>query len=228
MAKVSAEFPANFHWLICLCNSNYSGRLLIFFWNRHQLGDVYQYVTANTTRGEVFMFHKQTAPETKAAILSKLSNSLAAGLQVVLCTSSFSLGLDLKSIEFVIHYGPSQTAEDYLQETGRAAREPAKQGHAILIDFPSSQAGKRLDDTMKRYLKQADCKRTTLNAKFHFSETNKPANCCDFCQWDIDVPGNVLNLILSSADTLASPDISSCSSSAAGSIQSLGLGEESP
>lgn len=227
MVKVRSEFPANFHWLVDLCNSSYAGRILIFFWNRHLLGDVFQYVTANTTKGELYMFHKRTDNEQKTLILNKLASPSTGMLQVVLCTSSFSLGLDLADIEFVIHYGPAQTAEDYLQETGRAARKQETQGHAILLNFVGSQAGKHLDDSMRGYLRQGECKRDILNAKFQFTESKKPDNCCDFCFSDIAVPGDILNLISNSTDNPADSVTSSLCSSL-GSIASLDFGDESP
>lgn len=54
-------------------------------------------------------------------------------IRVVLCSTSFSMGLDVKGVDTVVHYGPANDIDDYLQETGRAGRDPLIQSHAILL-----------------------------------------------------------------------------------------------
>ncbi|XP_071089393.1 recQ-like DNA helicase Blm [Haliotis cracherodii] len=70
--------------------------------------------------------------------------------RIVLCSTSFTIGLDLQSVDTVIHYGPANNVEDYIQETGRAGRDPEKQAHALLMNFRHCLSGKRnISDEMK-------------------------------------------------------------------------------
>ena len=50
------------------------------------------------------------------------------------CTKAFGMGVDVSDIRHVIHYAPTGTLADYVQEIGRAARDPGVQGMAH-IDF---------------------------------------------------------------------------------------------
>lgn len=50
------------------------------------------------------------------------------------CTKAFGMGVDVSDIRHVIHYAPTGTLADYVQEIGRAARDPKVKGVAH-IDF---------------------------------------------------------------------------------------------
>jgi superfamily I DNA/RNA helicase len=43
---------------------------------------------------------------------------------ILVATKAFGMGMDIKNIHYIFHLGPSSTFEDYLQEVGRAGRNP--------------------------------------------------------------------------------------------------------
>ncbi|WP_055435787.1 UvrD-helicase domain-containing protein [Lacinutrix algicola] len=43
---------------------------------------------------------------------------------ILIATKAFGMGMDIKNIHFIYHLGPSSTFEDFLQEVGRAGRDP--------------------------------------------------------------------------------------------------------
>jgi Lhr-like helicase len=45
------------------------------------------------------------------------------------------MGLDVKGVDTVIHYGPANDIDDYLQESGRAERDPPHECHAIPLKY---------------------------------------------------------------------------------------------
>lgn len=49
-------------------------------------------------------------------------------MQAMVCTTAFSMGVDVRNIEIVVRLGCPQTLEEFVQEIGRAGRDgqPAK------------------------------------------------------------------------------------------------------
>lgn len=53
-------------------------------------------------------------------------------LRIVIATIAFGLGIDTSDIRYVVHWGPPQDIEQYVQATGRAGRD-GRTSHAILL-----------------------------------------------------------------------------------------------
>ncbi|KAI3648106.1 hypothetical protein MP228_005960 [Amoeboaphelidium protococcarum] len=64
---------------------------------------------------------------------TQMTNFMNGNTNVMICSSSFGLGVDIPNIRAVYHYGPSYTMIDYGQETGRAGRD-GQPCEAILLD----------------------------------------------------------------------------------------------
>lgn len=52
--------------------------------------------------------------------------------KVMVCTKAFGMGVDISNIQVIYHHAPSGLLPDYVQEIGRAARDPEIDGFAIL------------------------------------------------------------------------------------------------
>ena len=221
MTKVRGDIAADFKWLVqLLCTTQVEAipRILIFFHNLNKLSDAFEYTRAraNLQVGEknpiIAMFHKLTNSECKDAVINSLAENIGR-LRVVFCSSSLSMGMNLKNIQYVIHYGPPVTAEAFVQETGRAAREKSLHGHSILMTYPRMFAGRKPDDTMKAYVKQQQCLRNILLAKFSSAKPEDQLECCDFCEAYLDCP--ILSLIRGNDDSSATESMSDSDSSVA-------------
>lgn len=55
-------------------------------------------------------------------------------IDVLFATKAFGMGMDIDNIHLVVHFGPPDSLEDYIQEIGRAARSKAKLQAAGLND----------------------------------------------------------------------------------------------
>ena len=150
------------------------------------LNAVYLYVTHHINQNPwdtnplIAMFSKLTSDKCKQYVMTQMTQN--SNLRVVLCTSSLAVGVNLSAIEYVIHYGIPSSVNDFLQESGRAAREPNSTGTSIVIAFPH-MVRKGTDKTMRQYASKAltTCRRATLLHPFNVAPPTQD-NCCDICQ----------------------------------------------
>lgn len=104
-------------------------------------------------------------------------------LRVVVATVAFGMGIDCPDIRQVIHLGPPNDVEGYIQETGRAGRDHLP-SLAILVKKAST--GRYTERSMSEYTtNESHCRRDTLFKNFdEYSRTfdGPLCLCCDVCQ----------------------------------------------
>lgn len=70
----------------------------------------------------------------EAAEKVKNQNAFMAGeAQVIVATSAFGMGVDKKDVGLVVHYDISDSLENYVQEAGRAGRDPQMQADCYVL-----------------------------------------------------------------------------------------------
>ena len=136
------------------------------------------------------MFHACTPPTVKDVILKSLAQP-DGKLRVVFATVALGMGIDLKDVNTVIHYGAPHSIEDFFQESGRGGRN-GQAARSIVYWSPSdcprhkqlSNVHDREMDIMRRYLENTStCRRYRLLQYFDSSyECNVDStSCCDVC-----------------------------------------------
>lgn len=66
----------------------------------------------------------------------KVSNQnafISGEVQVIVATSAFGMGVDKKDVGLVVHYDISDSLENYIQEAGRAGRDPQMQADCYVL-----------------------------------------------------------------------------------------------
>ena len=94
------------------------------------------------------MYHACTPERNKSVILQSLRDS-DGSCRVVSATNALGMGIDVKGLSTIIHYGPSIDLESYMQEIGRAGRD-GQQSCAYLLYH--GQQLRHTRDTMRNYV----------------------------------------------------------------------------
>ena len=129
------------------------------------------------------MYHHMTLPEQKETAEKAFTNDDSI-MRVLFCTSSFSMGIDVKCCYNVIHLGPPKLIDEYLQQSGRCGRD-GKPSYAQLLLFKGCTTGGGFDVDMKGYMNNSEvCRRVILltaiqNPRIASLEIGH--SCCDVC-----------------------------------------------
>ena len=132
--------------------------------------------TCNSKYRLIDMFHRYTDPNVRVF-------TSESQLRIVICTISFGMGINCPNVRSVIHVGPPDNLESYIQETGRCGRDGLPCQAMIIIKrrLPAT-----LDYSMKCYMNNdSRCRRDVLFETFenytHVSLSSK-CICCDVCK----------------------------------------------
>ena len=174
--RFRGDISKDFDWLVDLLRSEKENtpRMIIFFRKIDHISDVYEHLETslgekayvnfsenetNDDRNRLFdMYHLKTDEEVKDYIASSYQKK-DGNVRVVLCSMSFSIGLDVKGVTTVIHYGACNDLDDYLQESGRAGRQQLENCHAIIIKYKQCLSSKNITPKMKIFIKTDSCRR---------------------------------------------------------------------
>ncbi|MGN9911102.1 RecQ family ATP-dependent DNA helicase [Phytohabitans sp. LJ34] len=95
-------------------------------------------------------YHAGMVPEQREAVQDDF---LAGTTQVIVATKAFGMGVNKPDIGWVVHYDLPESLDAYVQESGRAARDPALRGECVLL-FSGG-------DVMRRRSQATDSERQT-------------------------------------------------------------------
>ena len=142
------------------------------------------------------MFHACTPDYNKSVIMKSFSHSDGV-VRVLFATVAFGMGVDIRDVNLIIHYGAPRSIEDYFQESGRGGRDGAA-AKSIIYWKPSdcpqihkataSPHRKELAEVRNYVQNTKQCRRKTLLNYFDPDDT-KPVcvdsdACCDVCAND--------------------------------------------
>ena len=129
------------------------------------------------------MFHLTTNEKIKREICKSFQDENGCVRVILLSSTSFSMGLDVRDVNTVVHYGPANDIDDYLQESGRAGRDPSISCNAVMLKYKYCLGSQNITSEMKEYVKAESCRRLLLLRPFsEDAQSLHPMhNCCDIC-----------------------------------------------
>ena len=129
----------------------------------------------------VDMYTSCTEESVKGQIVRSFSVE-EAPLRIVNAAIAFGMGVDCKGVKQVIHLGPPNDTESYIQETGRGGRD-GKPALALLLK--TKQCKRFADEDMKEYLDNDQiCRRDFLFRdidNYKHEDLGTMSLCCDVC-----------------------------------------------
>ena len=224
----SDDLENNFGFLVdmVLQHKTDTPRMIVFFRQISHLISAYEYVdhelgehgyvnfdegAVNDDRNHMLEMYVMKTDELVKDNIVKTFMDPSSHLRIVFCSSSFSMGLNLRGLDTVIHYGVPTDFDEYLQQTGRAGRDENHQAHAIVLLHSDSLKGKNIKTQMKEFVRTQNCRRVTLYRDYveNIEPIQPPHKCCDNCAKNCDcsedcdhlVPEVIQNILRSQTST---------------------------
>ena len=125
-------------------------------------------------------FTSGTQLEVKEKII-KSFKCPTAPLRIVVATIAFGLGIDCPNVRYIIHVGPPDDIESYVQHIGRSGRD-SKPSCAIMLHGSTLMRNSSKD--LAKYCQLTDlCRRNVLFADFacYVPGSVIGCKCCDIC-----------------------------------------------
>lgn len=188
-----------FQWLVDILRDerNTTPRTIVYCKSQKHCGKLYQFFKYELGKKAFFpegakqvcqnsliaMYHANTLPKHKETVAESLFNTDGI-CRVVFATTALGMGVNLKDVRNVIHYGPPREVDDFVQEMGRAGRDgnPAKS-----LLFYAGIHLKKCSPSMKEYATNTvgKCLREILLKDFgedvKRSELQAGHDCCIIC-----------------------------------------------
>ena len=137
------------------------------------------------------MYSSATDSAVKNKILSNFTDPNGL-VRIVVATIAFGLGIDAPDVRYIINWGPSDSIEAYIQETGRAGRDSLDATATLYYNKSDVSNVSTVSDDMKVYCGNSGlCRRKLLLKEFtpaqNEVELPKPVHkCCDICALECD------------------------------------------
>ena len=103
------------------CIDTFSGKGIIYAGRRIETEEITAHLRDKNIRADYY--HAGREPDERSYIQDAFFDDSAEGLDVVVATNAFGMGIDKANIRFIIHWTMTGTLEEYCQEFGRAGRD---------------------------------------------------------------------------------------------------------
>ena len=167
-------------------------RCIIFCQTRKQCSRVYRMFqvalgsniflngSSNYEESLIHMFHAGSPPSVKTHAVSEMTKTDSC-LRILICTIAFGMGIDCKGVYRSIHFGPSHSIDNLVQETGRLGRD-GNQCFCYILYNGLLMA--HCDAEIKELVATEGCRTRFITQLYPTNDTSflqKGCLCCDWC-----------------------------------------------
>jgi len=195
-AKVDTDLENSFEWLVdqIKTEKKQMPRTIVYCKSQKDCGRLFRHFKFSLQEHAYYpegaekisqhmligMYHANTLAKHKNRVSDSLFDKEGV-CRVVFASTALGMGVNLKDIRQVIHYGPPRQADDFLQEIGRAGRDgqPAKS-----LLFYIGRHLVKCEKNMRDYAKSTDkCLRTLVLSEFGEQAAVNVGthDCCVIC-----------------------------------------------
>ena len=118
------------------CMSELTGNGIIYAGRRNETEEIAKFLQEKGFHADYY--HAGRELHERNQIQEAFSDDSNNGLDIVVATTAFSMGIDKPNIRFIIHWTMTGTLEEYCQEIGRAGRDE-KLSDCILFYYPDDR-----------------------------------------------------------------------------------------
>jgi len=118
------------NYIIDYIQSNKITGSVLLFTNTRDEAEYFGTILKNQKEINIDVHHGSLSREVREDTESKLRNGVAG---IVVCTSSLELGLDIGSVDLVIHYGSPRQVSKLMQRIGRSRHQKSKSAKGLII-----------------------------------------------------------------------------------------------
>jgi ATP-dependent DNA helicase RecQ len=112
------------------CMSSLQGNGIIYAGRRSETEEIAKYLQDRGYRADYY--HAGRELQSRKQIQEAFFDDSGNGLDIVVATNAFGMGIDKANIRFIIHWTMTGTLEEYCQEIGRAGRD-SEDSECILL-----------------------------------------------------------------------------------------------
>ncbi len=120
-----------------ICLGQLAGKGIIYAGRRRDTEEIAQYLQARGHRADYY--HAGRGEVERKRVQERFFDDGPDGLNLVIATNAFGMGIDKSDIRYVIHWTMTGTLEEYYQEAGRSGRD-GDPSHCILFYCPDDRA----------------------------------------------------------------------------------------
>lgn len=160
--------------------------MVIFCGTRKNSQNMAREIRAHDESADVNFYHAGMTRKEKEDVEKKF---FASQDGILCCTCAFGMGVDKKNIRTVIHLEPGNSAESFVQESGRGGRD-GKPANSILLwnwndeSAEKNGAEKKRFDVIKKFAAGTECRRQILLDELGGKKTE--CSGCDVCENSVE------------------------------------------